>query len=255
MLNYDRDLAVSLFQQLCDTEDELLGTTTIEHFLYYALPTHFGDLAAIVERMILSELPEVVRIGSRQACVASLNLEEARWLAELCLSGTEAHRIAATEIFVANFRHAHFREFCENALSQLFNDASNDVQFQAARCFWHFEGKELGDYVGLIESFVDSPAFDTNYEQLIYSLENTTAKLPDDVTYQICDRVLDGLRSDDANIRYRSALKADRISPLLVRLYSQTKKPELQSRCLDLVDLVANNEIYELTKVLKEYER
>lgn len=255
MLNYDRDLAVSLFQQLCDTEDELLGTTTIGHFLYYALPTHFGDLAAILERMILSELPEVVRIGSRQACVASLNIEEARWLAELCLSGTEAHRMAAAEIFVANFRHAHFREFCENALSQLFNDSSNNVQLQAARCFLQLQGKELGDYVGLIESFVDSTAFDTHYKKLIHALEKTTAKLPDDVTYQICDRILDGLRSDDANIRYHSALKADGISSLLVRLYSQTKKPELQSRCLNLVDLIAKNENYELTKTLTEYER
>jgi len=204
--------------------------------------------------MILSDLPEVVRIGSRQACVASLNIEEARWLAELCLSGTEAHRMAAAEIFVANFRHAHFRDFCENALRQLFNDASNKVQLQAARCFLQLEGKELGDYDGLIESFVDSLAFDSHYDKLIYSLKKTTAKLPDDVTYQICDRVLEGLRSDDANIRYHSALKADRISPLLVRLYSQTKKSELQSRCLDLVDLVAKNENYELT-ALTEYER
>ncbi|MFW5664120.1 MAG: hypothetical protein ACOC2Z_00985, partial [Coleofasciculus sp.] len=255
MLNYDRDLAVNLFQQLCDTEDELLGTKTIEYFLYYALPTHFVDLAPILERMIMSELPKVVKIGSRQACVASLNIEEARWLAKLCLSGTEAHRMAAAEVFVANFRPAHFRDFCENALRQLFNDASNKVQFQAVRCFSHFEGKELDDYVSLVESFVNSSAFDTHYDKVIHALEKTTAKLPDDVTYQICDRVLDGLRSNDANIRYHSALKADGISSLLVKLYSQTKKLKLQSRCLDLVDLIAKNENYELTKTLTEYER
>jgi hypothetical protein len=51
------------------------------------------------------------------------------------------------------------------------------------RCFWQLEGKELGDYVGLVESFV------------------------------------------------------------------------LQSRCLDLVDMIAKNENYELTKALTEYER
>jgi hypothetical protein len=116
VLKYDRDLAVSLFQQLCDTEDALLGTQTVEDFLYYALPTHFEVLASIVERMIMCELPEVVKVGTRQTCVASLNIEEARWLAELCLSGTETHRIAAAEIFVVNFRQAHFRKFCEKAL-------------------------------------------------------------------------------------------------------------------------------------------
>jgi len=34
MLNYDRELAVSLFKQLCETEDVLLGTQAVEQFLY-----------------------------------------------------------------------------------------------------------------------------------------------------------------------------------------------------------------------------
>ena len=41
MLNYDQDLAASWFQQLCDTEDALLVTQTVEYFLYYASPNYF----------------------------------------------------------------------------------------------------------------------------------------------------------------------------------------------------------------------
>jgi len=254
MLNYDRDLAVSLFQQLCDTEDALLGTQTVEDFFYYALPTHFEELESIVERMIMSQIPEVVKVGTRQACVAALNIEEARWLAELCLSGTETHRIAATEIFVANFRQAHFREFCENVLIKLFQDSAEPVRFQAANSFLHFEGDELGDYISLVEAFVDSPAFSSDDYNLIRALEKTTAKLPEAVTYGLCARFLEGLRSDDADARLRGSIKADKVSKLLLQLYSQSKDKELQLHCLDLIDFMTQMEVYGLAEALTQYD-
>ena len=246
VLNYDRDLAVSLFQQLCETEDVLLGTHSIEHFLYYALPTHFQKLASIVERMIMSELPEVVKVGARQACLASLVVEEARWLADFCLSGTAEHRTAAAEIFVANLRTTHFREFCEQALVQLFHDSSPEVRSQAAKCFFRFEGEQLGEYVNLIEAFVQSPAFITDCHDLIYALEKTTAKLPD-ITYLACKQFINAVDSItvDANI----------ISQLLVRVYSQSKDQALRSRCLDLIDRLAQMEAYGLNEALALIER
>ncbi len=254
MLNYDRDLAVSLFQQLCDTEDALLGTPTVEYFLCYALQTHFEVLASIVERMIMSEIPEVVKVGTRQACIAGLNIEEARWLAELCLSGTETHRIAATEIFVANFRQAHFREFCEDVLIKLFQDSVEPVRSQAARCFLHFEGDELGDYISLVEAFVDSPAFFSDDYNLIHALEETTAKLPEAVTYRVCNRFIEGLKSDDADVSQRGRLEADKVSKLLLQLYSQSKDQELQLHCLDLIDFMTEMEVYGLAEALMQYD-
>ncbi|MEG4396158.1 hypothetical protein [Microcoleus sp. BROC3] len=255
MLNYDRDLAVSLFQQLCDTEDALLGTRTVEDFLCYALQTHFEVLASIVERMIMSQIPEVVKVGTRQACRAALIIEEVRWLAELCLSGTETHRIAATEIFVANFRQAHFREFCEDVLIKLFQDSAEPVRSQAARCFLHFEEDELGDYISLVEAFVESPAFFSDDYNLIYALEKTTAKLPDAVTYRVCDRFREGLQSDDADVSQRARLEADKVSKLLLQLYSQSENKELQLRCLDLIDFMTQMEVYQLAEALTQYER
>ncbi|HAX79147.1 MAG TPA: hypothetical protein DCY88_25805 [Cyanobacteria bacterium UBA11372] len=248
VLNYDRDLAVSLFQQLCENEDALLGTQTVEDFLYYALPTHFQQLASIVERMIMSELPEVVEIGARQACLASLMMEEARWLAELCLSGTEDHKQAAAQVFVANLRQARFRDFCEQALIQLFHDSNEKVHSQAARCFLDFEADQLGEYVSLIEAFVDSPSFITHYDNLIGALGKTTAKLPD-VTCRVCDRFLDIVAT-----RTRG-LYAPEISQLLVRVYSQSKNQQLQKDCLDLIDRMYQMEIDGLAEAITEYER
>ena len=98
VLNYDRNLAVELFKRLCDTEDVLLGTRGVENFLFYAARTHFGQLEPILERMVDSKDATVAAVGARQACVASLDVEEARPLAEKCLSGTEAQREGAAEV-------------------------------------------------------------------------------------------------------------------------------------------------------------
>src|SRR5919202_1277233 len=218
MLNYDRDLAVSLFQQLCDTEDALLGTQTVEDFLCYALQTHFEVLASIVERMIMSDLPEVVKVGTRQACRAALIIEEVRWLAELC------------------------------------QDSAEPVRSQAARCFLHFEGDELGDYISLVEAFVDSPAFFSDDYNLIHALEETTAKLPEAVTYRVCNRFIEGLKSDDADVSQRGRLEADKVSKLLLHLYSQSKDQELQLHCLDLIDFMTQMEVYGLAEALMQYD-
>lgn len=252
-LNYDRNLAVTLFQKLYEIEeDSLLGIQRVEYFFYHALPTHLRALAPILERMIMSELLEVIKIGTRQACLVSLCNEEARWLTELCLSGTETHRSAACEIFVKHLRKASFREFCENALIQLFHDSDSTIRYQASRCFFLFEGEELGEYVSLIEVFVDSPAFD-NATDLFHALDKTSAKLPD-VTFRVCDRFLQNLTSDNPQVRSRTVF-AGEVSKLLVRLYSQSKNKNLQTRCLDLVDCMVEIGVYGLNEVLQEFER
>lgn len=254
MLNYNRDVAVSLFLELCTTEDVFLATLTVEDFLYYALPTHFQKLASILERMISSDLPEVVRVGARQACLSSLIIEEAHSFAERCLSGTESHRIAAAEIFVANLRSAHFREFCETGLTQLFNDSDEKVRVEAAGCFFHLEGEQLGEYVSLVQAFVESRAFETDCQDLIYALEKTTAKLPD-ITYLVCEKFVRYFSLMAADIRTRSASDADKISELLIRVYSQSKDENLRSRCLDLVDSLTETGAYGLDKALQQFER
>ncbi|WP_027845854.1 hypothetical protein [Mastigocoleus testarum] len=260
MLNYDRNLAVSLFQELCKTEeDALLGTQTVESFLYYGSQTHFEALLPILERMIMSELSEVVKIGVQQACLLSLFIEEARWLAELCLSGTETHRAAASEIFIKYLREARFREFCENALIQLFHDSNVAIRSQAAKCFLLFEEEQLGEYVSLIEAFVDSPAFTNNSRDLLRALEKTSAKLPD-VTFRVCDRFLQNLQSDNPEVRNRTVF-ANEVSKLIVRLYSQTKNEKLRSpralrsRCLDLIDNMSQMGVYGLNEALQGIER
>ncbi|NES80248.1 MAG: hypothetical protein F6K10_01450 [Moorea sp. SIO2B7] len=134
VLNYDRDLAVRLFIKLCDTEDILLKTSTVDHFLYYALPTHFQDLKAIIIRMINSEIPEVQEIGAKQTFVISINIEEAKPLAEQCLSGTDNHCKAAAKVYAANLAKADYRAFCEQSIIKLLGYKDCCLQADISKC-------------------------------------------------------------------------------------------------------------------------
>ena len=253
MLNYDRDLAVKLFLKLCDTEDILLGTQTIDRFLYYSTYTHFEALKPILERMLYSDDLQVAKVGARQSCMAALGNEEAQSLVNYCLSsGTTAHRKALAQVFVGNFKSAHFRQYCEDGLIKLFDDNEKDVLSQAARCFLKLEEDELKDYTNIVERFVKSNAFDNNCYSLIRALEKTSAKLPQ-ITFLVCDRFIQDLQAQPSEQRSYSR-DADKVSQLLIRLYSQSNR-KMRSQCLDLIDHLCEMNVYGLDKALVEYER
>jgi hypothetical protein len=254
VLKHDRELAIRLFEQLCDTEDALLKTHYVDRFLFYALQTHFEKLRPLVERMIESLEPEVSTVGARQACLASLFVEEARPLAERCIMGTEAQQMGAAEVCAANLRTASFRLVCEGALIALFNSPHEKVRSKAGTCFHGFEGEELGAYEALIDTFVQSPAFASHYFNLIYSLDQTTAKLPK-VTCLACERFLNTFGREAGDIRTGHAADADMVCRLIVRAYSQTRDEGLQARCLDLIDRMTQTRAFGFEKVLAFYDR
>lgn len=251
-LIHDRDLAVGLFVSLCDTDDALLGTDFVERFLHYATATHFEKLEPILKRMLDSEDRDAVAVGARQACVAALEIDEAKPLAEACLNRDETRR-AAAEVFAANLRTARYRSVCEKGLRSLFDDGE-EVRREAARCFFRFRDRELGDYRGLIQAFVDSRAFDTEHDELLEALQRTTAHLPEE-SCLACERFLDVVGEDAANIQLRSAGDASTALQVLVRAYNQSRDPALQARCLDLFDRMAELGVYQVIGTLERYER
>ena len=251
VLRHDRDLAVKLFRQLCDTEDELLQTYFIERFLLFALQTHFQELSHILKRMIASQVPDVASAGARQACLAALDLPEAADMADLCLSGAEAQKIGAAQVMSANIQTATCRPFCEDALILLFDDTNENVRAEAANCFVRFKGSQLEEYVHLITQFVSSAAFQQDCYLLLMALEETTAKLPA-VTLSACERFVDlaGLAISDISVR-----GADTVAKLTLRIYQQSSDDTIRAKSLNLIDKLMEHDTYGINKALEEFER
>ena len=254
VLRFDRDLAVDLFRKLCNTEDALLRTPFIERFMYFALQTHFKELAPILERMVNSEIPDVASTGARQACLAALDLPEAAAIADLCLSGSESQRVGAAQVMAGNIKVATCRSFCEDALVSMFSDPNEEVCSEAANCFRRFEGDDLGGYEHLIVRFVLSDAFPKNRFPLLIALERTTAKLPE-VTLSACERFIEvaGLAAGD--ISTREAGDADTVIKLTLRTYQQSSDDSIRARSLDLIDKLMEIGAYGIHGALEEIDR
>ena len=201
-----------------------------------------------------SEIPDVATVGARQACLASLELEEARPIAELCLSGSEAQRIGAAQVMAANLRTATYRSFCEASLIKEFDDDNEDVRKNASDCFRDFEGDQLGEYGQLIEQFVDSRAFTDNYPQLLYALNRTTASIPE-FSLLACERFMDVAGAEAADISTRAAGDANNVISLTMRAYQQSSDAAGTARSLDLIDRLMELGVYGIDKALENFER
>ncbi|MDK2984502.1 MAG: hypothetical protein PWQ96_144 [Clostridia bacterium] len=254
VLYHNRDLAVELFIKLCEAEDELLKTKYVEEFIYYAKHTHYDELEPILKRMLESTVDKAQQVGARQVCLAALSNDDAARLAEECIEGSSAKRIGAAQIYATNVTTAKYMNPCTKALLTLFNDQNEEVRKEAARCFYHFKESQLGDYVDLIDAFIESKAFTEHNHNLIYALEHTTAKLPE-VTLSVCTKFLDAVGRNAADIRTRSAADADKVSKLLIRVYSQSNSETFRSRCLDLIDKMKMIGVHGLDKALADVER
>ena len=249
VLNYDRDLAVELFVDLCGADERLLSSHYVKEFLKYALATHYEQVEPILLRMVDSGDEEVAMAGARQACLASLIVEDALGVARRCVSSeSKSLRLGAAEVYSQNIRLSEFRAPCEEALGELFSDPDREVRQAATACFLQFRGRELGDYPGLIESYIRSDGFDSVFNPLFTALKDTTANIPDTVL-TVCEKLLGMVESGNPTHHEYE------IPSLVIRVYRSSADPETKSRCLDLIDKMALSGTIGVDNAMDEFER
>jgi len=253
-LRHNRDLAVELFLTLCETDDQLLATHYVELFLKYAVKTHHEQLKPIISRMIESDIEEVATVGARQVCLASLESEESIALASRCASGSTSLRLGVAEVYSANLKLSSFRSRCEEMLGRLFSDLDAEVRRAAAACFEKFEGDDVREFEGLIETYIRSPALSPGRDHLLHALERTTANVPG-IILSIGERFFDVVGHDAGDISTSAALGSTQLSKLIVRAYSGAYNPEVKTRCLDLIDKMVLLRALGLDDFTAEFER
>ena len=254
VLRHNRDWAVELFVELCDADERLLATHLFEIFLKYAGPTHFAQLEPVLARMMKSADETVATAGALWSCYAALTVEEALTFASRCVSGSKPQRLGAAEVYAANLRLSAHRSVSEQMLVRLFSDCEAEVRQEAARCFYGFEGRELREHENLIEEYIQSPAFESEYNPLFDALEKTTASMPN-VVLMACERVFELAADKTGDISTAVAATSSTIAKLIVRVYSRTTDSSLRSRCLDIIDKMSLFRAHGLEVITEEFDR
>ena len=258
ILNEKPELALCLFSKLCSTEDVLLRTRRVEEFLMYATFSHFLAIHPVIERMIASDDPDVVQAGARRACNASLVADKgamkAKALAAKCTEGSAPLRMGAAEIYSSSIGEQRFRDVSAKLLIPFFSDSSKEVRARASNCFRHIKDEGLAELNRLVDRFVESTSFSEEYDQLIWALENSTAKLPD-LTIAVCDRFLSFAEEDAANVQSRAAAFSHQLGPLILRAYHQASGGSVRRRCLDTMDRLLQAGAYGIQDAITSFDR
>ncbi|MYD62782.1 MAG: hypothetical protein F4W91_17220 [Gemmatimonadetes bacterium] len=256
IINHDPNFALEQFLKLTEFQDNLydslLATPYVDHFIWYMLRDHFGQLRHVVERMLRSKDPETSKAGARLASLAVLyEHDDAEELVEEALRGDASQRLGVAQVASKNIGDTDYRSWAEQKLLLFFNDRDSEVCQEAAKCFGRLEGQSLESYEDLINKFCDSAACQTDSFFLLHALEESSHQLPG-ITYIVCEKFLKRFSGDART----GALDLDITIPKLVfRTYHQHQDDEWAPKCLDLIDQMCLERMYEIREELDEYER
>lgn len=254
MLNHDRDEAVRLFLEACDGADIVIGSHPFENFFRYATGTHYPQLRELLKRSLQSPSPTTVRAASRQICLAAFTDETAEADADTVRKGAESMRLAAAEVYAHNLGNGAAGSACRQYLPQFFGDDSSEVRSLAGDCFLHLDDVDWSEYVDLTRTYVESPAFPSQHDDLLRRLDESTWQLPD-ITIRLAERFVEVFGAAAGDVSTAAAGDAPTVSKLVIRLYSQSDDDEVKRRCLDLIDQMERLGFYGIDSQLAELDR
>ena len=236
-------------------EGLVFATPHFLRLLQAQLPERFGRVRALVTTMIRSSAAHAQRAGAQLAALAVLYQNEAGDLVAEAIRGTASHRLGIARVASGNLSGSDYRDWCEEHLTILFDDADERVRRRAASCFRELHEHGLETYGELIETFVASRAFvEGGAKAILRVLVRSRSRLPG-VTCTVCDRFLDLYGDRAGDIRTGSAGAAMDARKLVFRTYQQHQGDEWGEKALDLIDRLCLDEVWGLKQQFEEFER
>ena len=240
LLNHAPSQALNIAEQLFEGPIAVLDAITSERLLTYAVlrdPQRFAPVLATV----LDGPTEIARRGGRIWAVAHLNERLPLDVATNFQDLPTGARRGAAEVFAVNVNDSL------DILPHVFNDHDPEVRQNSGTAMRNLDQIPASDRDALIDSFMTSKAFPTQMENLIYTLENMTSRLPPN-TITVCELAVNTNGSDLGDIRTAASVMGSHIITIILRLYKQRKA--LGSRCLNVIDRLTELDVYDVAQAL-----
>jgi hypothetical protein len=113
---------------------------------------------------------------------------------------------------------------------------------------------DLNDYADLIRMYIESPAFPSEHDDLLWQLDKTTWQLPD-ITIRLTERFIAEFGAAAGDISTAAFADAPTVSKLVIRLYTQSSDDDVKRHCLDLIDDMERLGFYGVDSQLAELDR
>ena len=235
LLNVDRSLAVDLFLVIAKESPPVLGSMFVDQFLYHATRSHYLLLRGTLLRMITDNDRDIRETAARAICIASVRVAEGEQDLRAVVGGDEVCRATLAVCAAENLQFPEMSDRCRVWLMAAFKDESKKVREAASRCFRAIPDEQLCSERLLIDSFIDSPAFQDNVQSLLLALDKAVHRMPD-VVCRIPEKAVAIHRQQESGEAMDARWWTQQMANFVLRLYDQTRDAKIRTRCLDVLD-------------------
>lgn len=254
VISHDFSWALDMFGRLVTSDERVLQARGAEPFLHYGVRHHFADVSGFVEIMLRLGDEKVSEAGARLAALAVLYANPAESLVAEALAGRAGQRLGIAQVAAQNIGAADCRQWCEEQLLRLFDDADAAVRSEAGSCFRQLIESPLDSYEQLIQAFCDSAAYADDTFSIFHLLEESVHRLPG-ITCDVSEKFLDRFGEEAKDISTRRAGDIHTVAALIFRAYQQHQNDAWASRFLDLIDRMCIEGMSDVRKGLSEFDR
>ena len=254
LLNFWRDLAVSLFVGACSGYREMWSTPPFESFLRYAVHTHYHQLRPVLQAALGSGDEKAAECAARQIALAELSSVDVGSDGAQVRTGSIPMRRAVAGIYARNVEREVVGPVCMMRLEPFLDDKDEPVRSEASTVLFDVSGEWLLRGKEFLLRFIESKAFESAPHYVLRALEDSNLALPH-VICRAAERVLGFLGVEGTHIAGRGSMAASSLATLVVRQYQQTTDNTLKTRCLDLIDRMEEEGYFGIENELAKLER
>jgi hypothetical protein len=260
VLRHDNRSAAELLRKLVmrpqDADLLPLSTYTGTRILFYILHGETDIGRELLDLMLASENEELRLLGAfhlfREAFYDDAFVARAEDLA----GQSEQHRKLATNAAANHLPEAAYQDRAVRQLAGYFNDPSKEVRTEAAGCFREICNADLEPYRGLMLTFIQSRAFDSDNFAFFLLLKEAHQNTTEEVILTAERALFLAEQPDDASSPAGRRREMHYLDDLLLREYRATDdRPALRKRILDILDRMLVLGLYGTDKIIDEHER
>ena len=241
LLNHDAEKALDLAERVFNADIAVLDAQTSEKLLTHAVLRDPGRFSRTLAEAITGPEDIAVPAGRVWAVARWRERLPASIDTDVCALPTAARR-GAVEAFASNVTDSL------EDLRRVFDDDDPEVQANLGIAIHRLDDVPAAEMEGLIDALTESSAFPRHMDSLMYALDQLPAEMPANAI-TACERAVEITGADLADPSKASALTGIHLTTVVRRLYWQGDKGT-RVRCLDIIDRLAEFNLYDLERTL-----
>ena len=241
LLNHAAPKALDLAERMFDADIAVLDADTSEALLAHAVLRDPDRFARTLAEAIAGPEDIAVRAGKVWAVARWRERLPAGIVTDVCALPAAARR-GAVEAFASNVADSL------EDLRSVFDDDDPEVQGNLDIAIRKLSDVPASELEELIDALIESSAFPQHMNSLMYALEQLPAEMPTNAI-TACERVVEITGAGLADPSTSSALAGIHLTTVVRRLYRQGDEGT-RVRCLDIIDRLAEFNLYDLETTL-----